>query len=204
MITLVIKNKSNSTFRYKTKLKKEGFKYNNEKKYWYKDLECDKATQNKQIKKYKDICKKNNLSLIEKNSNYTRSNSYRKDFFKAHPYGVIGNYYQCAYCGKLVKKENLTIDHLFPIKRVEKGRFKKMWRFFLKIKGIKNINQTKNLVGACQSCNLSKGTKLKKWYLKGCIGRHWLYWLIKWMIYLILILSALQLVVETNILKIIL
>lgn len=222
MITLIIKNKDykNTTYKYKTTLKREGFTFNDSKRQWEKNItkvvpasikkdtreykkkiKKNKNYEKKQIKKYKKMCKTLNLTFIEKDSNYTRSSSYRNEYFKKHPHGIIGNYYQCAYCGKFVKKENLTVDHLFPIKRVEKGKSKKLWRAFLKIKGIKNVNQSENLVGACWRCNSEKGTKLKKWYIKGCLGRHFVYWVIVWMISISLLFSGIDMLFYLNIIN---
>lgn len=205
MAKLIVKSKRNSKKFYKSKLRASGFKYNPQKKLWIKSLKNNNENYTKeekyQIKECKKICKKYNLSFFEQDENYTRGNSYRKDYFKAHPHGIFGNYYQCAYCGRFVKKENITIDHLFPINRVEKGRFKGIWRFLLKIKGIKNINQTENLVGACWKCNSEKGTKIKKWYLKGCLGRHFVFWIILWMISLSLFFSVTEMVFKMQLIN---
>ena len=43
---------------------------------------------------------------------YTRSNSYRSQFFACHP-SATGKY-RCAYCGKKKPKDKITIDHIFP------------------------------------------------------------------------------------------
>lgn len=49
---------------------------------------------------------------------YTRSNSYRSQFFACHP-SATGKY-RCAYCGKKKPKDKITIDHIFPVHCMEK------------------------------------------------------------------------------------
>lgn len=185
MITIIIKNgkgRRHSTYQYRGQLKELGFKFNRESKSWIKTIEDENSKIAKdELKKIKKLCDRGKLTIIEKDSNYQRSNTYRNDYFKKHPYGIIGNYYQCVYCGKFIKKEKVSVDHLFPINRVEKGKYRNLWKKLLKLRGITNINQTENLVSACQSCNLQKSTKIKKWYLKGCIGRHFIYWVVIWL-----------------------
>lgn len=106
MITLIIKNKNykNTTYKYKTTLKREGFTYNDSKRQWEKNItkaiptsikkdtreykkkiKQNKNHEKKQIKKYKKMCKTLNLTFIEKDSNYTRGSSYRNEYFKSIP-----------------------------------------------------------------------------------------------------------------------
>lgn len=47
---------------------------------------------------------------------------------------------KCAYCGKLVERRDMTIDHIIPVSKG--GR-----------------SEWKNVVLACQSCNTHKGSK---------------------------------------------
>lgn len=51
---------------------------------------------------------------------YTRSNSYRSQFFACHP-SATGKY-RCAYCGKKKPKDKITIDHIFPVHCMENIR----------------------------------------------------------------------------------
>ena len=108
---------------------------------------------------------------------------YRKTFFSNNP-PVIHNNYFCAYCGKLVNKENITVDHLYPIGAVKKDpKLQKK----LKRKGIKDINDKKNLVPACRTCNKKKSANLGIWIIKGKIGKHQFLWIIRHLIRLIII-----------------
>lgn len=47
----------------------------------------------------------------------------------------------------------------------------------MKIKGIHNINDVKNLISSCSKCNSRKSDKMGLWIIKGEIGRHFGYWI---------------------------
>lgn len=71
--------------------------------------------------------------------------NYRTEFFKHHK-GLFGLYF-CTYCGKIMHKSVVTVDHVVP-----KSKFlaNKVW----------DANTKFNLVAACHSCNSSKGNKV--------------------------------------------
>lgn len=89
---------------------------------------------------------------------------------------MIGNKYFCAYCGKLVSENRLSVDHLYPI-----GRAKKDLKLQRKLQrmGIEDINDVRNLVAACKRCNLRKGKKMGLWIFAGKIGRYNRLWVIR-------------------------
>lgn len=98
----------------------------------------------------------------------SRNASYRKQFWK-HAKPIWGESYLCAYCGRLLKKGTLTVDHLYPVGKAQKSI---MAQKMLRLIGLNNINSYKNLVPACVKCNQKKGQKTGLWLLRGIIGRH--------------------------------
>ena len=63
-----------------------------------------------------------------------------------------------------------------PVARVKKSRYA---RFLLRIRGIRNVNDTRNLVASCHRCNERKRDQTGLWYLRGLLGRYRVYWLIR-------------------------
>lgn len=108
-------------------------------------------------------------------SNYQRGKSYRSDFFKCHP-GIFHKYYVCSYCGRMLTKKTTTVDHLIPVCKVKRMG---IGRILLWLNGIYNVNDTRNLVAACQRCNSRKSDKMGAWVIKGTFGRHLLFWLLR-------------------------
>lgn len=73
-----------------------------------------------------------------------RSDTYRRDFIKANPpfkIPMFGEFYLCSLCFKLVRVENMEVDHIFP---VSKG----------------GSNETFNLGPLCRPCNREKSNKV--------------------------------------------
>lgn len=101
---------------------------------------------------------------MNKDIQYERSNNYRKQFFASNK-PFFKKYYICSYCGRLLTINQVTVDHLIPIKKVKskKGFFKKVetmiYRKLLKFLKIDNVNDHKNLVVACNRCNSKKGAR---------------------------------------------
>lgn len=110
---------------------------------------------------------------MKENKNYIRSNNYRTEFFKKNK-----GPYRCVYCNKKLTKKQMEIDHLIP---VSKSAHSMILRVSLKIFGIKNINDTKNLVPSCRRCNRRKGAKIGLWTIRGFLGRFKLYWILLYM-----------------------
>lgn len=125
----------------------------------------------KQIKKY---CNKRNLHFNLINSNYERGSAYRRTFFSAN--SGIHNHYFCAYCGRYIPKNKITVDHIIPIYSVKYSTVKQK---ILKLFGIDNINCEKNLTPACFHCNRQKGTKGGVWIIRGFVGKNQYFWFIR-------------------------
>ena len=122
-----------------------------------------------------DFCREKHLKFYTDNEFGIRSNDYRYNFFKTNPPHMFGKYF-CAYCGNLISKEKVTVDHLYPIGAVRGNiRLQK----HLKRLGIKNINDVKNLVPACWACNSKKSKNMGLWIIKGRIGRYPFLWIIR-------------------------
>lgn len=101
-------------------------------------------------------------------NSYLRSGDYRKKFFdKNRP--IFKDYYICAYCGRFLKKKDVTVDHIISIRKAQKS---KILQFILRLVKINDINDEKNLTASCETCNKKKGQKLSLSYvLRGILGR---------------------------------
>ena len=120
-------------------------------------------------------CAQNKINIEIINRFGTRGNGYRRNFFMAYK-PVIGNYYVCAYCGKLVHKDRLTIDHLYPVGRVKRSAV--LQKKLMKL-GYESVNDVRNLVPSCDRCNYKKAARMGIWIIKGKIGRHPFVWLVR-------------------------
>ena len=130
----------------------------------------------RKMERIRDFCDKKHLHFKIEGEYGTRTGSYRQAFFAYHAPAFFGLYF-CAYCGKLLSHRTLTVDHLYPIGKASKSlEFQKG----LKKKGIKSIDDPANLVAACRRCNQKKADKIGRWITKGRLGRHALYWYLRW------------------------
>lgn len=102
---------------------------------------------------------------------YERSGNYRKDFFEENP-----GPHRCAYCGKRIRGDKIEVDHLIPVSKAKTSASVRTW---LQICGIKNVNDTRNLVASCKKCNRKKSDKIGLWVMRGAIGRHQIFWTIR-------------------------
>mgnify|MGYP003303003317 CR=1 FL=1 len=57
---------------------------------------------------------------------YQRSNDYRKQYLEWHP-GIFGKYYICVYCGKIMKREDMQVDHIIPVDATQKYKFARLF-----------------------------------------------------------------------------
>ena len=128
----------------------------------------------KNLKYFKKYAKKLNIHYTEQNPNYTRSSSYRNVFFKCNK-GVGDERYFCAYCGCLLHRDDVTVDHIFPVAAARNKRF---YQRLLKLFGITNINSNKNLAPACSYCNRKKSASMGLWLWRGYLGRNSFFWLV--------------------------
>lgn len=109
-------------------------------------------------------------------SKYDRGSSCRYDFLRKHKGLFRSGIYCCSYCGKLITKRGLQVDHCVPVDKAVKGGF---IRHYIRIMGIfssdinkKGINGSWNLVAACGKCNGRKKAKGGLWIIRGIIGRY--------------------------------
>ena len=125
-------------------------------------------------------------------NSYLRSGDYRKKFFdKNRP--IFKDYYICAYCGRFLKKKDVTVDHIISIRKAQKS---KILQFILRLVKINDINDEKNLTASCETCNKKKGQKLSLSYvLRGILGRKSWYWIIYYIVIIVvLVIVILQIV----------
>ncbi len=104
--------------------------------------------------------------MIDNNARYNRSSSYRTEFINKHP-GFRG-WYMCVYCGRVMRKKKMQVDHIIPVHLVRTSRFYR--RLLGKDRG---VNDDHNLVPACGRCNKRKGHKGGLWAIKGKTGKYW-------------------------------
>lgn len=121
------------------------------------------------------ICKHNHIKYQLAGDYGQRSTDYRYIFFKNNPPPLFNKYF-CSYCGSLIQKDKITVDHLYPVDAVKKNP---ILQKKLKKKGYKSVNDVRNLVPACYACNKSKSASLGKWIIKGKIGRYPWIWVIR-------------------------
>ena len=81
------------------------------------------------------------------------SYNYRQDYLKRHK-GILGKYYICPYCGKIIRKEKSHIDHIIAKKNSE----------FL-------FNRRFNTIAACPECNLKKNDKFDHRVVQGYVAK---------------------------------
>ena len=138
------------------------------------------------------FCKNHGLTYVEAKDRYVRSGSYRGVFF-THEKGDRGNgkVYHCAYCGRRLKRKNVTVDHVIPVSAAQKTRAGRVAMAFW---GINNVNDPANMVAACERCNSRKADSGGLWILRGFIGRSVWFWRILRLAVLLLILGAAYLI----------
>lgn len=125
----------------------------------------------------------------------TRSTHYRQNFFKYNKPAFKGKYF-CSYCGALLHKKDITVDHLVSINSAKK---KWLVRKYLMLKGYKSINDVKNLVPACERCNKRKGKKQGLWVIRGILGRNKWFWVAMRVLLILIVIVAIYMVVKSDI-----
>lgn len=172
---------------YNVRISSNG-KYNPVTKY-NETLTENGFSYNKRQTEYSSFYEKNNVSALDANiwddwaarrrlnchivdMKYTRSDSYRQEYFKNNKPEQPAKY-RCVYCGRKLLYKDVTVDHLYPInKLMYEPRIQKR----AKRHGIDGANDVKNLVCACRRCNSKKGTKMGFWLIRGWVGRHAMVW----------------------------
>lgn len=127
------------------------------------------------IKKLARLQKRGELTYYIDNHFSVRGNKYREVFFRNYK-PVIGDLYFCAYCGKLIRKKNITIDHIYPVGRVRKSM---SLQRKLKRRGIETVNDPRNLTPSCAKCNGHKAAKGGLWVMRGKLGQHQWIWAVR-------------------------
>lgn len=157
-------------------------------------LEWDGCTfsgslKERQVRKIEKFCKRKHFTLKITNALGMRRADYRKIYF-LHNKPAFNDQYICAYCGKWLNKDKVTVDHIYPI-----GAVASSLRLQQKLirQGIKNINDPKNLVSACIDCNQRKSKRLGSWVFRGKIGRYKWLWILRYILRAILVVVCIWL-----------
>lgn len=105
---------------------------------------------------------------------YERSADYRRDYLKKHK-GFFG-IYTCAYCGRLITKSNMQVDHIYPVNRAATRTSGKVFvtlnSFWRGKKGRnQGVNGNWNKTAACPKCNNLKSDKGGLCVTLGYLGR---------------------------------
>lgn len=155
---------------------------------------CVRYRKYKKVKRY---CEVHSLLLKMDTGYLARSGNYRTMFFKYHE-PQIGNKYICSYCGRLLTKDKVTVDHLYPVKRVreEPGLQKKLRKM-----GIHDVNDPRNLVPSCSKCNAKKAAKMGRWIFYGKIGQSTILWIIRKILRLTLFIFAVYFLYSNGVLE---
>ena len=177
MYPIIVSGRNGISKKQRKKLGRYGLKWDG--------LECSGVviTQNA-VQKIKYYCQSQHLKFKISNSLGNRSGDYRRIFFIYNKPQIMGKYYICAYCGRLRTKDRITVDHIYPIGKASKSL---KYQERLRRRGIDNINEPRNLVGACKKCNGKKGAKGGLWILRAKIGKYKYLWYIRWLIRAVII-----------------
>lgn len=104
---------------------------------------------------------------------FNRSTNYRADYLKKHK-GFFG-IYACAYCGKLITRGEMQVDHIYP---VNGSASKLSGKVFVTVGSIlgglqmkEGVNGNWNKTAACARCNNIKSDSAGTWVLRGYLGR---------------------------------
>lgn len=151
----------------KTLVGRHGFveKNNHKGVYFYKEISSLFAW------KINKLLNKKKFRYRSYDKRYARSSNYRKKFLKK----VDGPLF-CAYCGKRLKAKKMEVDHIIPVNQAKTNPTARLWLQLLLMNG---VNDSRNLVSSCEKCNLKKSDKMGFWVIKGFIGKHRIYWIVR-------------------------
>lgn len=186
--SLIVRCRESDVNEHKRALKALGLKWDKNAFYG-----CVRYGKYKKIAHY---CDKNGLKFKIDTGYLCRSGNYRSMFFKFHA-PQIGNKYICSYCGKFLSPEKVTVDHLYPVKKVRDDP--KLQKKFRKM-GIHDVNDPANLVAACKKCNAKKAAKTGRWIFYGKIGQSTTLWLIRKFLRMCLLMAAVYALYRTGVL----
>jgi len=112
-----------------------------------------------------------NFKAVIFKDRYNRNSNYRKAFFDSRP---DDDSFRCVYCGKIVPKQYVTVDHVVPVHHAKRYASAKL---ALKLKGCDSVNDIGNLVPSCFKCNKKKGSDYNIVYvIRSIYGENKLYW----------------------------
>lgn len=113
---------------------------------------------------------------------YKRSEDYRYRYVLNHP-GTFGKFYMCPYCGRIMTRNSMQVDHIISINLANEHR---AYRILVPNDDINNI---RNLTASCPECNNRKSDSGGGWIFLGRFGKY-----IFILIWAILLLSCLAFV----------
>ncbi|MDD3414247.1 MAG: HNH endonuclease signature motif containing protein [Lachnospiraceae bacterium] len=150
---LRIYNGKSKIYDFRRELYAKGFRF--EKKAYGKSYYHRLVSSDAEVIAIQKFCSDNRLCCETIEKEFLRNSSYRKTFYDSMPL-FIGKYYICAYCGRLLKKEQCTVDHIYPVDKVAHSRSlqKELQKY-----GTNDVNDFSNLVAACRRCNSHKHSK---------------------------------------------
>lgn len=166
-------------------------------KYWMKDYGCKVKTNrygeyctlrinNKEKRKVLRRLRKKNIRYHIYDSCWERSGNYRSVFLSR-----TKGPYRCRYCNRRLKTEHMEIDHIIPVAKVKKS----FWaRRLLKMQGVSNVNDIRNLAPSCTRCNARKKDRMGIWFLRGMLGKYNAYWSALFVIKVVLIIILISIV----------
>lgn len=129
------------------------------------------------------LCNEKGLSFRCIEEKHIRSSNYRKTYIGNM--GFKHKYTICGYCGLPLQINKLTVDHIIPVDKVQKSNYAK-WA--LQKMNIDDVNDMKNLVGACRRCNSKKRAKMGVWVALGFLGKNKVLWCFRWILRVIVII----------------
>ena len=102
-----------------------------------------------------------------------RSGNYRNIYLENNKKSE----YTCVYCGKLIPKDSITVDHVIPVDAAKKSR---ILQLYMTARGFDGINDERNLIHACWDCNSAKGRNNSMiWAIRAHLGKHKVYWIFR-------------------------
>lgn len=174
-MVIQIKIPKKNTFWIRRKIKAEGFIPAYDGKFrstWQlKVSDNDAAT----IRKWKRFAKKKQFECIVTQDRYSRASNYRSKYISYDP-GHNGWYF-CLYCGRPMRKDQMTVDHIVPVDRAGRSWFVQK---YLSAHGIEDVNDYKNLGPCCKRCNRKKSNHFNPyWMIQARLGKIRGFWLIR-------------------------
>lgn len=123
-----------------------------------------------------EMKKVSNVGKHSKDVRFDRADGCRAQFLK-HKHGLFGSrLYTCVYCGRLIGKDSMEVDHMISVGSAKTSSFVRNYIRFIglfKSKQVKKqgVNGVWNLVAACRKCNGAKSDTLGMWVVRGAIGK---------------------------------